>query len=79
MEIRNKMNFMNMKAKCIGFSKQHGDNEDQLNRILECQQDGVKRFHIEQIIPIDDRGNDYFWIFYRGEFPNKQDWEKKKK
>ena len=70
---------MGVKAKNIKFSHSYGDNEEQLNRLLDYQRDAPKRFHIEQIIPIVDRGNDYFWIFYRGNFPEKDVWEKKKK
>ncbi len=70
---------MNAKAKCISFSGQYGDNEGQLNKILKAQQDAPKMFHILNIIPIVDRGNDFFWIFYYGEFPDKEVWEGKKK
>ena len=73
------MNFMNVKAKNISFQKTYGDNEEQLNKILKSQSDAPKTFHIENIIPIDDRGHDYFWIFYHGEFPEKKVWEGDKK
>jgi hypothetical protein len=73
------MSFTNVKAKCISFSGQYGDSEKQLNKILEAQTDAPKPFHIKEIIPIDDRGHDYFWIFYHGEFPDKKVWQGDKK
>lgn len=73
------MNFMGIKAKCVSFQGQYGDNEKQLNKLLSSQKDTESGFHIEHIIPIVDRGNSYFWFFYRGEFPEKQEWEIDKK
>ena len=72
------MSFMNVKAKSIDFSGQYGDNEEQLNKILNAQIDAPKSFHIKEIIPIVDRGHSYFWFFYTGEFPDKKIWEEKK-
>ncbi len=71
--------FLNVKAKCISFSGTYGDNEKQLNKILDYQRDNPNPFHIREIIPIDDRGHDYFWIFYYGKFPKDEVWEGKKK
>ncbi len=76
-DVKKKLDFTNVKAKQISFAGQYGDNEKQLNKILKAQTDAPKPFHISQIIPIDDRGNDYFWIFYHGEFPEKKVWEEK--
>jgi len=70
---------MHMKAKCLSFSGSYGDDEKQINRLLSGQETQVDGFHIEEIIPIDDRGHCYFWIFYRGEFPDKKVWEEDKK
>ena len=62
--------YHNVSAKCIGFNGSYGTREVQLNRILEEQQDAPNKFWITQIIPIDDRGNDYFWFFYHIISPN---------
>lgn len=71
--------FKNVKAKQVSFSGCFGDSEIQLNRILDHQRDAPDRFHIKQIIPIVDRGNNYFWIFYYGIFPDEKVWESGKK
>lgn len=70
------MNFIDVKAKCVSFQGQYGTGEEQLNKVLQAQSDAPKKFRIGQIIPIVDRGNSYFWFFYRGEFPEKEVWEK---
>lgn len=70
-------NFMNVKAKHISFSGSFGSSEKQLNRILDYQRDAPDYFHIKQIIPLIDRGTNYFWVFYSGTFPEMKVWEGK--
>ena len=76
------MNFEGMKAKQVSFNNSNGNDEEQLNRILESQTgtDSGDYFTIYNVVPFTDvRGHDSFWIFYKGKFPDKEVWENKDK
>lgn len=64
--------------KKISFNGSYGTNEEQLNNLLSLQQDAPNFFWINQVLPMNDRGYEYFWIRYRGKFPEEKEWHNKK-
>lgn len=63
----------NDKYKQLTFNGSHGNDEDQLNNLLNLQRD-EPFFWINRVIPMIDRGHSYFWVRYRGTFPKEKEW-----